>query len=175
VPDPPRDRTDPSNLTLLRGHLLYKALAEAGFADPRLAKVKADLIADILEDVPLFAGLDTADRRAVASAAQIAGVSGGQIIVREGTSSEALYVLLTGSATEHRSDGELTRLTRGDFLGELGQLEGAQRTARVTADRELWILKISRKAFADLVQQEPRLGELVRRRLAERSEPPKST
>jgi CRP-like cAMP-binding protein len=165
-PDPPRDRTAPSNVTLVRGHALYEALAE-GFADPRLAKVKADVVADILADVPLFAALDAADRRAVADAAQVAGVSGGQLIVREGTSSEAFYVLLTGTATVHRPEGGTRTLKRGDSFGELGLLQGAPRTASVTADRELWILKISGSAFAKLVRREPRIGEVVRRALAE--------
>lgn len=165
-PDPPGNRAVPSNVTLVRGHALYEALAE-GFADPRLAKVKADVVADILAEVPLFAALDAGDRSTVAEAAQVASVSGGQLIVREGTSSEAFYVLLTGSATVQRSGGGTATLKRGDYFGELGLLGGVPRTASVTADRELWILKITASAFMALVRREPRIGELVRRAAAE--------
>jgi ATP-binding cassette, subfamily B, bacterial HlyB/CyaB len=171
APDPQRP-SDPSAVTLVRGHMLYEALAAAGFADPRLAKVKADVIAEILAEVPMFARLDSADRRSVGEVAQVASVSSGQIVVREGTSSEAFYVLLTGTATVHRPGGGTTMLRRGDVFGELGLLEDAPRTATVTADRELWMLKISRSAFLDLVGRVPRIGEVVRASLGERPRPP---
>jgi CRP-like cAMP-binding protein len=141
--------------------MLYEALAESGFADPRLAKVKADVIMEILRGVSLFGRLDDAELRSVADIAQVAGVSGGQVILREGTSSEAFYVLLTGAATVRTSEGEVRSLARGESFGELGVLEGAPRTATVTADRELWVMKISRKAFAELVRAQPGIGELI--------------
>jgi signal-transduction protein with cAMP-binding, CBS, and nucleotidyltransferase domain len=169
APDPPRDRSAPSNVTLVRGHALYEALAESGFPNPGLAKVKADVVADILAEVPLFSALAEEDRRAIADAAQVASVSGGQVILREGTNSAAFYVLLTGSVTVHRPGEDTSTLRRGDFFGELGLLEDAPRTASVTADRELWMLRIPRSAFLDIVRREPRIGEMVRRSLGDRS------
>jgi ATP-binding cassette, subfamily B, bacterial HlyB/CyaB len=173
APDPPSESSVPSNLTLMRGRMLYEALAESGFADPRLAKVKADVVVDILAGVPLFRRLDDAALRSVADTAQVAGVSGGQIIIREGTSSEAFYVLLTGTATVRSSDGATHVLRRGESFGELGVLEGAPRTATITADRELWVLKISRKAFADLVRLQPAIGELISEAHADTQEAPR--
>jgi CRP/FNR family cyclic AMP-dependent transcriptional regulator len=157
----------------MRGRMLYQALAESGFADPRLAKVKADVVVDILAGVPLFRRLDDAELRSVADIAQVAGVSGGQIIIREGMSSEAFYVLLTGAAMVASLEGATRTLRRGESFGELGVLEGAPRTATVTADRELWVLKISRKAFADLVRLQPRIGELISQSRGEGPEAPR--
>jgi CRP-like cAMP-binding protein len=146
-----RQRRDDSQV---RGRILNEALAEAGSANLHLAAAKPGKWAPLLGQVPLFAQLGKRDLRRIAAMAKIARFSAGQIIVREGFSAEAFYVLLTGRATVFRAGAADIRLSRGDFFGELGLLDGAVRTARVVADTDLWAAHLPRESFLDLVDRQ---------------------
>jgi PPM family protein phosphatase len=146
----------PSEDTDVRGELLYQAIAR-DFSDPKLASVKADTLARVLGDVPLFAHLNERELRRVAERAKVAHVTAGQVIVREGTSSEALYVLLTGAVRVSSKSGDERQLGRGAFFGELGP-DRAPRTCTVTAERDLWLVRLSASDFRTLVAQEPAIA-----------------
>lgn len=153
-PDPRAPSSSPSEVTLARGNLLYQAIAR-DFGDPKLASVKADTLAGVLGEVPIFAGLDERELRRVAERAKVAHVTGGQVIVREGTNSDALYVLLTGAVRLSSKSGEEGRLGRGACLGEPSLLGKTPRTRTATAERDLWLVKLSAKDVRALVDEEP--------------------
>lgn len=138
----------------MRENLLYQAIAR-DFGDPKLASVKADTLAPVLGEVPIFADLDERELRRVAERAKVAHVTGGQVIVREGTSSEALYVLLTGVVRLSSKSGEKGQLGRGACIGEPSLLDSAPRTHTVTAERDLWLVKLSAQDFRALLDEEP--------------------
>jgi CRP-like cAMP-binding protein len=146
---------DRSDVSRIRGDLLYRALEEAGLADAHLGAAKPQVWAGMLADVPLFSKLGKRDLRRVASAAQVARVAAGQVIVREGFSAEAFYVLLTGAAAVRHDAEKASELARGDVFGELGLLDGAPRTASVVATRESWVMKLPRREFLVLLDSEP--------------------
>jgi signal-transduction protein with cAMP-binding, CBS, and nucleotidyltransferase domain len=159
----------PSDVTQVRAAILYRALEEEGFADAHLGKANPRLLAGILAEVPLFSRLSSRHLRRIADVAQVARVSGGQVIVREGFSAEGFYVLLTGSATVSQEGTRFRKLQRGDFFGELGLLDGAPRTATVTAETEGWVMKLSRQAFSDLLDREPAIARRLLETLAGRT------
>jgi CRP/FNR family transcriptional regulator, cyclic AMP receptor protein len=166
APRPAQERR--SDVSRVRGDLLHQALAESGFADAHLAKAKPQVWAGILAEVPLFSRLHRRDLRRIAEAAQVARVSGGQVMVREGFSAEAFYVLLTGTATVRRPDGGEVTLGRGDFFGELGLLDAAPRTASVVASTDLWVMKLPRRSFFELIDREPGIARGLLETLASR-------
>jgi CRP-like cAMP-binding protein len=100
--------------------------------------------------------------------AKIAHVSGGQFMVREGFSAEAFYVLLTGRATVVRGGAADIRLSRGDFFGELGLLDGKDRTASVVADTDVWAARLPRDSFLDLLDHQPSIARGLLAAMAER-------
>ncbi|MGN6377831.1 MAG: cyclic nucleotide-binding domain-containing protein [Gaiellales bacterium] len=142
----------PSEVTLVRGDLLYQAIAEAGFGDPHLATAKADIVARLLGEVPLLASLGEADRRRIAQAGRIARVSAGQRLVHGDDRSEVCYVLLTGSATIRCADGSTRQLRRGECLGHPAAPEHVPRSASVTADRDLWLLRLTGRKLAHILE-----------------------
>ena len=179
----PEDQVDPTpeagqrpDTSQIRGRMLHDALAEAGLANPHLGAARPKTWAPLLGRVPLFAQLRKRDLRRIAGVAKVAHVSAGQFIVREGFSAEALYVLLTGKATVLRCGAADVGLSRGDFFGELGLLDEAERTASVVADTDLWAARLPRESFFDLLDHQPTiargllvaLGERVRRLESER-------
>jgi CRP-like cAMP-binding protein len=174
VPDPD-DQVDEatehpqrSDTSVVRGRILEEALAEAGLGSPQLGTAKPETWAHLLGNVPLFAHLGKRDLRRLAGTAKIARVSAGQVIVREGFSAEAFYVLLTGKATVRRAGAADVPLGRGDFFGELGLLDGAARTASVVAEADLWAARLPRESFLDLLDHQPTIARGVLAALAER-------
>lgn len=117
---------------------------------------------------PLFADLGKRDLGTIARAAKVARVPAGQMIVREGFSAEAFCVLLTGRATVHRDGIDIATLSRGDFLGELGLLDGTPRTASVVASTSLWAVRLPRERFLALLDDEPSITRGILATLAER-------
>jgi CRP-like cAMP-binding protein len=157
-----------SEVSRVRGDLLYAALEEAGFADAHLAKAKPQVWAAILAEVPLLSKLGKRDLHRIASASLVARVSPGQVIVREGFSAEAFYVLLTGAAAVRRDGADIARLARGDVFGELGLIDGAPRTASVVATTDSWTMKLPRRAFLDLIEREPTITRGLLEAMVER-------
>jgi CRP-like cAMP-binding protein len=158
----------PQDTTQVRERILREALAEAEFANPHLGAAKPATWAHLLGNVPLFAQLRKRDLRRIAGMAKIARVSAGQFIVREGFSAEAFYVLLTGEATVLRGDAADIGLSRGDFFGELGLLDGEDRTASVVADTDVWAARLPRDSFLDLLDHQPSIARGLLAAMAER-------
>jgi CRP/FNR family transcriptional regulator, cyclic AMP receptor protein len=157
---PPRPAAT-SDVSCVREGVLYQALVEAGFRDAHLANAAPQVWAGVLGEVPLFSRLDAGDLHRIAEQAQVAQVSAGQSLVREGLSAESFYVILTGSATVRRQGlGEVT-LSRGEFFGEAALLDAEPRTATVTANKDMWVMKISRRLFFELVDQQPSIARAL--------------
>jgi Cyclic nucleotide-binding domain len=170
VPDRPNEPAGPSDETRIRGELLYRAIA-SGFADPKLATIKADELTRLLREVPIFAGLDERELRRLAERARVAQVTAGQVIVREGMSSEALYVLLTGAVRVTSDSGDEARLGRGSFFGEIGLLNRAPRSRTVTAERDLWLVTLPASELRALLDDEPGIARALLSALPERRSP----
>jgi CRP-like cAMP-binding protein len=160
-----RQRPDTSQV---RDRILHEALAEAGFANAHLGVAKPATWVHLLGTVPLFAQLRKRDLRSIAGLGKLAHVSAGQFIVREGFSAEAFYVILTGTATVHRGGAPDIRLSRGDFFGELGLLDGKARTASVVAVTDVWAARLPRDSFLELVDRQPSIARGLLAAMAER-------
>jgi CRP/FNR family transcriptional regulator, cyclic AMP receptor protein len=120
-----------------------------------------------LERVPLFAGLTRRHLRKIAGASTIAHVPAGQHIVREGFSAEAFYVILAGEAVV-TGPPTTSRLTGGDFCGELGLLDGSPRSANVVAETDVVAVKLPRKDFLALIDHRPEIARALLADLAAR-------
>ena len=62
----------------------------------------------------------------------------------------------------------LAGLGPGDFFGELALLDGGPRTASVVADSPVETVQLSRKAFQELVLNDPEVGLRIMKDLAGR-------
>ena len=136
---------------------------------------------DPLAEVSIFAGLDADRRRAVADAAEVVVVRGGEWLFRQGDAGDGLYVVQSGrldvlrerpgaepgvarerraAAREHGgADPEHIRvLGRGDVVGELALLSHDTRSASVRALRDSELLRVPAAAFDELLVAEPALA-----------------
>jgi CRP-like cAMP-binding protein len=112
----------------------------------------------VLARVPLFQALSTRHLRRVARLAELKRYSTGEQVVRAGGRGDAFFVILDGSAQVSPPKGHGKELGEGDYFGELALIDGAPRSATVTAIGTLTTARIARTAFRQLLKDEPAIG-----------------
>jgi CRP-like cAMP-binding protein len=99
-----------------------------------------------LRGVPFFEDLTPEDLARLAQIGEKRTYQAGEDIVRKDEHGIALYVLLSGSATV-TAGGKVHTLRSGDFFGEMALLEGARRSATVTAGEPVEAMVIEATYF----------------------------
>jgi CRP/FNR family cyclic AMP-dependent transcriptional regulator len=122
---------------------------------------------DVLERLPLFADVSKRHLRNIAKLAQVREFDAGDVVVQAGEPADGFYLVLAGRAKVVGRPRSRT-LQTGDYFGEMALLDGQPRSATVTATGELQTMRLPRRPFIKLLQQEPSiaiamLGELAGR------------
>ena len=132
-----------------------------------------------LHALSLLRGLSESQLQSFLRAARMRRVEREAVILREGDQGDSLLILTRGSVTVTKRLGltvagpideakakVLVRLNAPQFFGEMGLLEGVERSATVTASEECTLLEISRSDFERLTAQDAILGYLIVRNIA---------
>jgi CRP/FNR family transcriptional regulator, cyclic AMP receptor protein len=113
-----------------------------------------------LGKVPLFSDLSDDDLRAIATYADEVTVSEGKHLVDEGGYAYDLFVIIEGTAQVLVGDEVVAELGPGDFFGEAGVLQKAERNATVVAKTRMrlvtltgWDLRRMRKQLASVLER----------------------
>lgn len=109
----------------------------------------------ILERTPLFQALPRRQRHRIAKLAVIRSYHNDDVIVREGDAGDAFYVILEGDALAAPAAGHDVLLWSQDCFGELSLIDGAARSATVTAAGPVTAAAIARRDFQKLLHDEP--------------------
>ena len=128
---------------------------------------------EFLKFVPLFAELDENTLNQISSLGIRKNFSKDSVVLFEHEAGSALFVIIAGKVKISRvsDDGKeviLTILGESDFFGEMAILDGATRSANVTAMEDAEIFIVQRSEFLDLLHRHPEvsialLQELTRR------------
>lgn len=125
-------------------------------------------LAQQLATVPLLADLDDRVRRRLAEVGKRRTYGADEVIVKEGSTGTALYIILSGRARVERESQALGELTPGDFFGELALIEDNPRSATITAvDRTECALFVSWE-FTALLKENPQIAVPIMYALIER-------
>ena len=116
-------------------------------------------LAQLLQNVPLFARCTPRELRSVARFVETAELPAGTDLVREGEDGDALFVILEGEAIVKTGGRELARVGEGDYFGELALLDGEPRAADVVAQTDVKIAVLGIRMFRTLVRELPDLAE----------------
>jgi CRP/FNR family transcriptional regulator, cyclic AMP receptor protein len=136
---------------------------------PKRELTPAELIA-LFGSVPLFARLAPAQRELISATGVMMRVKRGEVVVEQGESGDAVYIVSRGSLLVSRSNrgGERRALNvieaPGSF-GELALLDGRPRSASLEALEECDLIVVSRADFLGLLSRDPRLVDGVLREL----------
>jgi NTE family protein len=125
---------------------------------------------DLLATTGILAGLDAAQRAEVRDRLETLALKRGEVLMREGEPSDALYVVVSGRFAVLRAGRRdaITEIGRGQPIGEIGFLTGGARTATVRAMRDSLVLRLGRDEFDALARDDPGLWRSLSRTLAER-------
>lgn len=107
---------------------------------------------------PLVLALPDADRERLAPFFEIVELEPGAVVVREGATDRALYVVLEGTARIGRRGLFLGEARRGGHFGELALVAGRPRAATVTARTRLVLAVLTRERYGDLAGEFPALA-----------------
>jgi small-conductance mechanosensitive channel len=125
-----------------------------------------------LEAVPFFAALGDCER--VAEGAERRHYATHELIVRQGTRGDDVFVLARGEASvvldrgDHQSLVEVARLGPGQLFGEMALLTGEDRSASVLAATECEVLVIPKRVVGPLLEARPAALEQLGAALSQR-------
>ena len=132
------------------------------------------LEAGVLKQIPMFREVELGKLKLMAFASERIRYAPGEFIVQEGDSPDAVYVVLSGTVEVLRNGPQgpvrVATLRDGAIVGELAVLCDSLRTASIAAVGEVWMLKIEKSIFLDMMMHSPQLAMAVNRELARRLE-----
>lgn len=86
----------------------------------------------------------------------------GEMIIKQGTLGDCLYVIQQGKVAVIKEDGQqdvkLTELGQGEFFGEMGLFEKDVRSCSVKALGGAIVMTIDRENFMQTIQKDPSLA-----------------
>ena len=121
----------------------------------------------------LFAGLEADLLRRLAELSETMTLARGDVLFFQGDEGDALYSIFDGSiriplTSPDGKEFTINLMESGDVFGEIALLDGLSRTADARAGRDSRLMRIPRRAFLDLMDNEPRLMRHVIDMLCER-------
>ena len=132
------------------------------------------LEASVLKQIPMFREVELGKLKLMAFASERVHYGAGEMVVQEGDSPDAVYVVLSGAVDVMRNSAQgpvrVAQLRDGAIVGELSVLCDSLRSASIVAVGEVWMLKIDKSTFLDMMMHSPQLAMAVNRELARRLE-----
>ncbi len=137
----------------------------------RLLRHKRARLAAV-ESVELFANLTTEERDFVAEHLLYAPFAAGETVTRQGAVAHWLYIIAKGRVEiRHNAEGKTAVVGVVDapgFVGEMGLLTGATRTADVVACTDLECFRLDKPGFQRVVTERPEAARQFSESLAKR-------
>jgi len=110
----------------------------------------------LLRKIPLFKEFRVTELMNVAMVAEEVQYAAGELVFKEKSQGDALYVIRKGKVRVCKRDGfgdeqVLAYLEQGEYFGEMCLVDKARRSASVFADTDTELLKIKRTDFRNLI------------------------
>ena len=113
---------------------------------------------DYLKAVPLFSELDSHDLDVVGRAVTELTFHKGDVLMREGSQSREMVVVLEGTLTVIDSGEEIADIGAGGFAGEMGLLAHTVRNATVKAKTDVRVLHIDARSIDNVLEEAPQIA-----------------
>lgn len=150
----------------------YTESLEAIVKLPTEFKASAELIYELLSELPLFRVLTPEERRQLANTAREIVLGPMERIIIEGRAGSSLFLVGAGSLEVliRQTDGVdkvIDMKSRGDVVGEVSLLTGAPRTATVRAMESAIVYEIGKRQYQPIIQARPELVDELARLMRE--------
>jgi voltage-gated potassium channel len=126
---------------------------------------------NLVAKVPLFRSLDAARIAAVAGVLRARRAERGERLIRKGDEADSMYFIVSGDVEVDLETGApASRLSAGDFFGEIALIADRTRTATITAATTCKLLVLHKDDFQAFMDAHPDLKEAVREAARKRLE-----
>jgi CRP-like cAMP-binding protein len=125
----------------------------------------ADAKAAQLKAVPLFAHCTGKQLAFIATQVEDMDFPAGKVLCREGQSGGDFFVLLSGAADVTRGTKKITKMTPGDFFGEIALVDRGKRTATVTTTAPSRCLVLGPRQFQNVLHQDVDIAHAIMKAL----------
>jgi len=106
---------------------------------------------ELLERVPLFAGVAREGLEEIGRIVDEIDVAAGTALTHEGRHEGYFFVIVSGTVLIERGGRTINTIGAGDFLGEIALLDGGPRTATATTASPCRLLSMTHQRFHDLL------------------------
>ena len=113
---------------------------------------------EVLKGMPIFRYLTYKELVRLMNITEVRVTKALELIIKEGTPGDALFILLDGKVRLHKGDTFLCELKRGDHFGEMALLDRGPRSASASAETDARLLLIRRKDFYNVIKNESKLS-----------------
>ncbi len=128
----------------------------------------AAYVLDRLSRVDLLRALPPEEVQALVSSMQLVAIPGGQTVLSQGETGDALYLIESGNVHVRRGAGpEVAELGPGDVFGEMALINDERRSASVVAQTPLELWRLPRDEFERVAANSPHLTAALQQ-IAER-------
>jgi CRP-like cAMP-binding protein len=110
---------------------------------------------DVLAGLPIFANLHPRSLQAVAALAVEESAPAGTVLMREGEPADAFYVIVSGTVHIERGGRFVRSMSSGGFIGEIGLVEGAERSATATCTTDCEFIRFGSREFRRVIDTFP--------------------
>ncbi|PDW04722.1 cyclic nucleotide-binding domain-containing protein [Candidatus Viridilinea mediisalina] len=142
---------------------LRNAQAAMPMVNTALRRVyKQRMIEATLARVPLLSQLLPMERLALAALLRPANFAPGELIMQEGSNTDALYLIESGHVTVEQGELTIATLGEGDFFGEIALLTNQPHRAGVRALTTTTVLALPGEQFHELIASRPDLEAQLR-------------
>src|SRR5438067_2443409 len=124
----------------------------------------------LVRSTAIFRDLSNDQLAAVWSQAKVLNLLRGEVLVRQNTPSDTVYVVVSGrfEVWIEGQDRAINESGVGEPIGETGFFSGAPRTATIIAARDSVALALDRRSFDRVAREVPAIYETLLRALARR-------
>jgi CRP-like cAMP-binding protein len=123
---------------------------------------------DLLQSIPLFAGLDRHHVERLGMLTEEVDVPAGKVLIRQGEAGADLMIVVSGQVGVERDGARLAKHGAGDVFGEIALIERGPRTATVVAEAPTRLLVVNHRDFHSLMEEFPAVAAQVLLTLAHR-------
>jgi CRP/FNR family transcriptional regulator, cyclic AMP receptor protein len=110
---------------------------------------------ELLERVPLFAGVAREGLEEIGRITEEIDVPEGRALTHEGRHEGYFFVIVSGTVRIERGGRTINTIGAGDFLGEIALLDDGPRTATATTESPCRLLSMTHQRFHGLLDTSP--------------------
>lgn len=110
---------------------------------------------ELLERVPLFAGVAREGLEEIGRITDEIDVPAGRALTHEGRHEGYFFVIVSGTVRIERGGRTINTIGAGDFLGEIALLDDGPRTATATTESACRLLSMTHQRFHELLDTSP--------------------